>query len=174
MSAHTKWRRAWLVPGLVLALMAAAPAAVLAQDASGQQPAAAGARLGTRATLGPFTGQVFGGVTSQGWPVVVVISPKGKVLKFALAGLELTCSSGMKFPTQDSWRDVSIGAGGRFQRDVLVFPSGPLTGGSDSVTGKFNKKQLTVSGVWQLRLDFLINGQSDHCDSGPVRFTATR
>lgn len=127
---------------------------------------------------GPANGHVLGGMTAQRWPVVITISANGKRIQAAQAGLVLTCSSGDGFPVPDAWGDVPLQANGGVNVAAGILPStgnsaGSVTGGSDTFTGRLNRKRATFSGTWQLKLNFLMSsGQIDQCDSGRVAFSA--
>jgi hypothetical protein len=118
---------------------------------------------------------VFGGLTSQGWPVVAYIARSGKRLELAVIGLDMSCTSGSRFPLDDGVENLRIRANGTVHHFSAVPPTAgssvSITGGSDSFTGKLNRERLTFTGKWQLHLNFATsNGQTDQCDSGPVTF----
>jgi hypothetical protein len=129
-------------------------------------------------SAGPADGHTLGGLTSQHWPVVVQISRSGKRIPLISAGIELTCTSGLDLPIPDRWGNVPIGSGGAVNASTTVAPDSSgsgvsLTGGTDRLTGRYNRKQGTFSGVWRVELKFSLgNGRTDDCKSGAVSFTA--
>jgi hypothetical protein len=123
----------------------------------------------------PADGQTLGGLTSQQWPVVVEISRTGKRIPLISAGIDLTCPSGLDLPIPDQWDNVPIGPGGAVSASMNVppDPGASLSRGTDTLTGKFNRKRGAFSGVWRVEARFsLSNGQTDDCQSGAVTFTA--
>jgi len=136
----------------------------------------AGAGANAQGVPSPAAGKVLGGFTSQGWPVVLAISNNSKGIVTAGAGLDMSCASGASFGVPDRWRNLPIGPNGVVHvSDSIGAQQGSgasITGGTDSLTGKFNRKRGTFAGVWQLHLTFSMpNGQTDTCDSGRVTFT---
>ncbi len=128
-------------------------------------------------SAGPAAEQVLGGFTSQGWPVVIVISKDGKRIGLVETGLNMSCTSGDSFPLLDGWVRLPIAANGSVRGHTTIQPASgsavSITGGSDSFTGKLNRKRDTFAGTWQLQMSLAqTNGQTDQCDSGLVRFTA--
>jgi hypothetical protein len=121
---------------------------------------------------------VLGGLTSLGWPVVLEVSPNGKRIQFAVIGLDMNCTSGGSFSVMSSARSLPIRANGTVRRTESLPPfndgSGTsIMGGSRSISGRLNRKRWSFSGVWHEHVDFAMsNGQTDHCDSGTVAFTA--
>jgi len=165
----------WVRVGLgvvVVAVMATTGSTALAKSRSMLTPvkartAAGGSNLAA--------GQVLGGFTSQGWPVVLELSKDGKQIALAGIGLSMNCSSGAQFSTGDGWIHAPIAAGGKVREAAQITPAPKysLTGGSDSFTGKLNRRQVAFSGTWQLHLTYsMSNGQTDQCDSGRVAFSA--
>jgi len=125
----------------------------------------------------PASGEVLGGFTSQGWPVVVEISKDAKRINTIGIGLDMSCTSGQQAGLRDGWVRLPVGPRGKVHA-TLTIPASPgssvsLTGGSDSLTGTLNRRRLTFSGVWELILMFKDStGHVDKCDSGRVTFAA--
>jgi hypothetical protein len=137
--------------------------------------AAAGASA--QAVSVPAVGQILGGFTSQGWPVVIKLSKNHKRIADVRIGLRFNCTSGIRFAGEDGRQDLPISASGRVRSAEMIPPSpgssASLTGGMTSFSGKLDRKHSTFSGVWQLRLTFsMSNGQTDQCDTGRVTFAA--
>jgi hypothetical protein len=117
----------------------------------------------------------LGGFTSQGWPVVFELGRGGKLVTLVGAGLDLTCTSGNQFSLEDGWQLVGIAKNGKVNTAEQIPPAGSaLTGGSHSLTGRFNRQRSTFRGVWSLQLNFkLADGTTDQCQSGKVKLIAT-
>jgi hypothetical protein len=132
----------------------------------------------TAAAAAHSTRTVLGGFTSQGSPVVVVISPdRRRVVRVGIA-LDMRCTSGARFTQQDGGGPFPIGAGGRVRTAVNVAPAaGPsvsLVGGSDLFAGTLRRSGAAFAGIWRLQLVFrTADGHTDTCNSGRVTFSAT-
>jgi hypothetical protein len=134
----------------------------------------------SRATPGPVAGHVLGGVTSQGWPVVITVSSNGMWFAREVLALEMSCTSGTTFTAPAAGGSVVIGSNGWVSAAGTIPGSSAsagsgvtLTGGSESFTGRLNRKRGTFSGTWHMHLTMAMQGgQTDECDSGQVSFTA--
>lgn len=123
-------------------------------------------------------GMTLGGFTSQRWPVVVDVAKDGRRITQVALGLDMNCTSGGSFGTPDRFFDLPVWSNGSVHAAMLLppLPASPgstvsITGGSDSVTGRLDRRQATFIGTWQLHVDFQnSDGTSDHCDSGRVSF----
>jgi hypothetical protein len=143
----------------------------LAQAAAVSQP---------KTTTSPAAGRVLGGLTSQQSPVILDISKNSKRIDKAVTDLELNCTSGDQFWIPDSWSRSPLDSRGSASVHLTIPPdtSGgsngvTVTGGSDTFSGKLNRKTATFSGSWQLQLTFsMSDGTTDQCDSGLVTFEA--
>jgi hypothetical protein len=170
-------RRVAPVAAAVAAVMATAAPAVLASDRAAAPHHVATPFITARsAGVGPLTGKVLGGFTSQGWPIVADISTNGKRLVDARTGLSMTCSLGDDYSLLDGWRALPIPRNGKLSISVGIPPSSTgtikLLGGSDSITGRLNRKHWTFAGRWHLHITFqdTATNQLDQCDSGAVSF----
>jgi hypothetical protein len=176
-----RWLRALVVIGVGVGSMAAI-SSVSAQTRSDRTsiqgwklPGVTNA-LAAAATVRP-PGEVLGGFTSQGWPVVIAISKDGKRINAIGIGLDMSCTSGLNYGLRDFGSSIRLGPRGKIHLTAVIPPSPgsgvSLTGGSDSLTGTLNRQRLTFSGVWELILMFKDStGQVDKCDSGRVTFAA--
>jgi hypothetical protein len=184
MSEHgpnRKWRFLRRGLAVLLAVMATAASAVWARspaDHAWVQTRAAMTGANATAVAVPTAGHVLGGFTSQGWPVVLEISGNGKRIALVATGLDMGCTSGSGGPLEDGWQQLPIRAKGKVHAAITLPPFAgatvSITGGSRSFSGRFNRARSAFSGQWRLHLDFKYsNGQTDHCDSGRVTFTAT-
>jgi hypothetical protein len=125
----------------------------------------------------PTSAETLAGFTSQGWPVVIDVARGRGLVRIAATGLNMTCTAGDRFQTEDTWVILNIQRNGRVHGTTQISPvpgtSVSITGGSDSLIGKFNRERSVFRGVWQLRLSFATQaGKTDSCQSGPVRVTA--
>ena len=145
-----------------------------------QLEAAAAAATKPPSAVLPASGKTLAGFTSQKLPVVLQISKKDKRVDVIEAVFNMTCSSGDQLVLPAGWVKLPLSKKGVVNAAVEIPPSAPaagatvaLTGGTDVFTGKLNAKKATLSGVWDLHLEFsLPNNQTDQCDSGPVTFRA--
>jgi hypothetical protein len=146
-----------------------------------RQLEAAAAAVKPPANVLPAAGKVLGGFSSQQMPVVFQIARKDKRINLAATALNMTCRSGDQFVAPDSWVKLPLTKKGVVNELVQIPPLTPtpgstvvVTGGTDRITGKLNAKQATLSGTWELQLDFSMPGtnQTDQCDSGRVTFKA--
>jgi hypothetical protein len=120
-------------------------------------------------------GRILGGLTAQGWPVVLAVSKNEKQVVGTVAGIVLSCSSGQQFPIEDAWARLRIGPAGTVRTSAVIHTSGTssgtaITGGSHSMQGKLNRKTGDFSGVWHVALSFTTSSGPDQCDSGNVAF----
>jgi hypothetical protein len=131
------------------------------------------------AAQGPNRGAVaLGGFTSQGWPIVLELGRGGKLVTVAAAGMDMTCASGDRFSVEDGWQLLDIAKNGKIHASEQIPPgqgqAATLTGGSHSLTGRFDRHRLTFRGTWTLQLNFkAADGTTDQCQSGPVKLIAT-
>jgi hypothetical protein len=120
---------------------------------------------------------VLGGLTSQGFPVLMEVARNGRQVKRAVAGIGLRCSAGGRFADSDSWTRIPVNRRGSFKatyRDSFMSEGDQVTI-SDSVEGKVNAKRTGVTGHWRnIMVVREPNGTVDTCDSGSVRFSARR
>ncbi len=158
-----------------IAILLGSPAAVgLTADAT----AATHSQRASSTAITPSIGAgVFGGFTSKGWPVVLELTRNGKLVKRAVGGIELRCTSGDMFTTADKWTQLPVRAGrfGDSYRDRST-EGGQIFEWSDSMKGRLNRKRTRISGSWrnQLVVRNAAGAITDTCDSGPLRFTARR
>jgi hypothetical protein len=134
---------------------------------------AAPAQAVTRPIHDPAAGRVLGGISAQGWPVVMAISKNDNQVVGTLAGIVLSCNSGQQFTIEDAWSKLRIGTGGAVHAGSAIHPppssSGvSVTGGSHSLNGKLNRRTGDFSGVWHLQVNFSTSSGPDQCDSGNV------
>ena len=127
-----------------------------------------------QATSAAAAGAVYGGVTPQGWPVVVELNKSRKQVVKATIGLGLNCTSGGLIPLPDEYRKLKISKKGKFGGSFGPAPShnpdGTTTVFEGSMSGKLNSAKTKLSGKWQFKLtEHAATGAvTDTCDSGSV------
>jgi hypothetical protein len=168
-----RWQQLLLIAGATIAVTWTAAAATA--WGSGPAEGFSTARAGLSAASG--AGTVLGGFTSQRWPVVIMMSRDRSHITRVGIGLEMRCTSGMRFGTEDGWSAVPVGSGGKVRVSAKIPPSPgsgvSLVGGSDLFAGTLSHASTAFSGVWHLHLVFRTSdGHADTCDSGRVSLTA--
>jgi hypothetical protein len=159
--------------GLVALSISAAVGVPLAASASAHSDAPYARSAAT-------AGVTFGGLTSQGWPVVVQFNKSQRRVVRAVIGLDLRCTSGGFARLSDRFVDLRVNTSRKFRASF-----GPITQRFDdgssydlegSISGALNRARSKVSGKWHLKLtDHDSAGAvTDTCDSGSVRWTATQ
>jgi hypothetical protein len=171
--------RLWLVAVGILAI--AAPLAFAG-------PATTGRTTAYRLHLAPHAvtsakkapvGQVFGGKTSQGWPVVVEVSKDGKKVVSALAAVELTCTSGMSLFNPDGYSTMPLSAKGAFKAAFGPQPLGSMPPdrtviGQGAATGARNAAGTKMKGTWTETFTVVDPAGTtvDTCTTGNLTWTA--
>jgi hypothetical protein len=133
-------------------------------------------RFGTAIVLG----NVLGGSTAQGFPVVLETSKAGRMVTRAMVAIRLSCSSGGTVTVPDGYQKLAVSRTRKFSSAF-----GPLTQRNDdgtttdfegTISGTFNKSRTSVSGTWSLKgTDHDAAGAvTDTCDSGRVNWKATQ
>jgi hypothetical protein len=116
---------------------------------------------------------VFGGLTSDGWPVVAEVTADGRKVKRIVGAIYATCSRGgsLAFPSQ--WHDLRISRSRTFKasyHDSEVVDGVEVTM-SESLVGKVNRTRTKLSGTWRASTTFKEpDGTTDTCDSGSLKF----
>lgn len=132
----------------------------------------------TPVAAAPFVGNTYGGVTSQGQPVVVDMKPTRRQIVRAVVALELTCTSGTGFVVPDRYTRVPVTRSGKFR---VAF--GPITQRNDDgtttdvegrVSGALNRARTAINGSWSLSATEhdTTGAVTDTCSSGSVRWKA--
>jgi hypothetical protein len=166
-------RAALLAATIVLTILAGVALATPSRQTQHQAVARA-ALAGAVGTKGP---DVLGGVTADGWPVVFRLSANGRMLTLAAIGVNMNCTSGAHYSTQDGWMKAPVTAHGRVallgSTPLHTFADGSSLSESDVVVGAVTSKRDRLSGTWDVHDSWIAaDGTRDSCDSGPVRFTA--
>lgn len=178
MSTHVA-NRAWRYVGGVVVVILAVVASSSSLASARTLSSAEAAKLNPLPQIAPppVAGEVLGGFTSQGWPIVLEISKDGTSVSVVRTVLSMTCTLGDKFSIGVGEGNLSISPRGNILAR-LQFPPSPgssvsLTGGTERLAGRLDRKHARFSGSWGLHLSFAMsNGQTDQCDSGRVKLHA--
>jgi hypothetical protein len=144
-------------------------------------PVTATARLehgAPRAVTAAVGGTVYGGVTSQDFPVVIQTNRNGRKVTDATIAIRANCTSGGFVVVPDGYREMSVSKKRKFSASF-----GPTTERNDdgtttdfegTISGSFNKARTTASGRWSFKATQhdAAGAVADTCDSGSIRWTA--
>ena len=123
-------------------------------------------------------GLVYGGQTSQGWPVVIQANKSRRQVVRAITALHLECTTGDFSNIPDAYIRLPVNKRRRFSAsfgpDTNRNPDGTTADFSGSISGAFNRARSKVSGTWHFHItEFDTSGaQTGTCDSGNVRWSA--
>jgi hypothetical protein len=131
-----------------------------------------------RTTAAAKVGNTYGGMTSQGHPVVVDLTSDRRKLVRALLAIEMPCTSGGTAFLTDEYNALRVSKKGKFGTAF-----GPVTVRNDDgtttdvqgrISGKLNASRTKITGTWQLSgTDRDAAGAVlDTCDSGSVSWRA--
>ena len=124
------------------------------------------------------TGVMFGGVTPQGWPVLIELNKNRRRVVQAVVGITLPCRSGEFWFYQDPYDDLALNRKRRFSAsfgpDTTRNDDGTTSDLEGSMSGRLNRARSKVSGTWRLKLTLYDNAGAvtETCDSGTVRWSA--
>jgi hypothetical protein len=122
-------------------------------------------------------GVMYGGVTPQGWPVVIEVTPNHRQVVRSRMGFDLTCQAGGFTSSADGYVHLAIHKNRRFafsySNSRVNNDDGTFTLWSGSIRGRMNKAGTKISGSGRLEFtDHAANGPTtDTCDSGVVKFS---
>lgn len=180
MTGQSRGRRAkWLRVAFVVSAAIALHALVgSAQAAAVDGRTLATARVAAVGGGGSPAWRTLAGFTSQHFPVFFKVSNDGKMVLAGGIGISMTCTSGGTVVWPDAFARVPIHPDGRLQANYAsptILTNGTASSMSDALTARLNPKHSQLSGTWQLSANFTFpDGTTDHCDSGPVSFSATK
>jgi hypothetical protein len=148
---------------------------------AGSLAVAQGAAATTKA--GVAHGVIYGGFTTQDYPVVLELSKTGRQIVKASIVLDLKCAVPPDASLPDSYTKLPISAAGKFAYTAPVtrIPATPTTPAIDvsgTITGQIDKAKTRIKGTWQLKIvshdpmDPTGVAVSDTCDSGVLHYTA--
>jgi hypothetical protein len=124
------------------------------------------------------TGVIYGGRTSQGWPVVIELRKDQRRVVQAVIGLQLPCTSGNLASLPDRWVNMKVNKrrrfSARFGPETERYADGTSSAFQGSISGALNRARSKVSGKWRLKItDYDAAGAVvDTCDSGSVGWSA--
>jgi hypothetical protein len=122
------------------------------------------------------SGVVYGGETTQDWPVVVQAARDRKSIAKLVIALSLKCGTGAPIVNRDRYDKLKLTAGGRFENHYGPVTTkngdGTTTDYRGSVTGRLTSARVTATS--RLSGDFhdAAGKLADTCDSGKVSWTA--
>jgi hypothetical protein len=126
---------------LAIAVLAAAPLAAPAKPDRGA----------TLATSSAAAGVVYGGLTSQEFPVIVEVNTKRRKVVRTDSAIRLTCTAGGFVTIHDAFGRLRISKTGKFSASFGPEPErnddGTTTDLEGSVSGAFNSRRTKVSGT---------------------------
>jgi hypothetical protein len=121
----------------------------------------------------------FGGVTSQGLPIIVDVNGSKRQVVRVLTAVDLTCTpSGLVAVVPDGFRRLSVSKQRKFKAtfgpQTQRNADGTTTDYQGSMTGRFNRAKTTATGTWRLTaVDHDATGAvTDTCASGAVTWRA--
>jgi hypothetical protein len=119
----------------------------------------------------------FGGLTSDGWPVMAQVTSDGRRVKRIVGAIYATCSQGGGFAIPSEWRDLRISRSGAFK--ASYHDTGVVDGEevmmSETLVGKVNRARTKLSGTWRASTTVKEpDGTTDTCDSGSLKFSLHR
>lgn len=132
----------------------------------------------SRATTAAAGGTVYGGVTAQGFPVVIETSKNGRKVVRAAIALRLPCTAGGFFTVPDGYMGMSVSKmrkfGASFGPETNRNDDGTTTDFEGSVRGAFNKARTKASGKWSVKATVhdAAGAITDTCASGSISWAA--
>lgn len=167
--------------GLVVSAAASGSSSIVGSLDGSDHAARHGVHQGGAAAVRTAAGRavIYGGLTSQVWPVFIETSANGRRIKRAVVALEPKCSpSGEEFSFPDRYANVPVNRRGRFsvrQTDGGI-EDGYRYEDTYRFSGRVEPRRRRVTGVshYSGRITEVATGAVETCDSGPVRFSARR
>jgi hypothetical protein len=120
----------------------------------------------------------YGGVTGQGWPVVVELSRNKRRVVRAVVGIALRCTAGGFAFYSDPYGNLAVNRKRKFSAsfgpDTERHDDGTTSDFEGSMSGRLNRARSKISGTWRFKVTDYDNAGAvvDVCDSGSVRWTA--
>lgn len=170
-------RRFGLVHGVSRVRLGAVLAAAFLCS-SAQTAASAPQQAPAHGRTAAAVGVIYGGITSQQFPVVLQVSKSRRQIVSAIIGIRAICTSGSAFTAPDGYRRLSISRKGKFSAsfgpDTIRHDDGTTTDLEGSIRGTFNAARTRASGKWRFKgTDHDGTGAvTDTCDSGSVSWRA--
>ena len=157
--------------------------AVVAIAAAVGVPLAASASPGNG---GPYVrsaavvGETYGGVTPQGWPVVIQLSKSQRRVVRVAVGFDLACTAGGFVSYGDTYVDLRVNTRRKFRAsfgpDTQRYDDGTTSDFEGSISGTLNRARSKVSGKSRLKVTDYDNAGvvTDTCDSGIISWSAVQ
>jgi hypothetical protein len=170
-------RRSGLVRGVSRVRSGAVFAAALLCT-SPQMAASAPQESPSQGRTAAAAGVIYGGMTSQQFPVVLEVSKNRRRVLNAIIGIRATCTSGDTVTGPDNYRRLSISKKGKFSASfgpvTLRHDDGTTTDVEGSIRGTFNATRTQASGKWRLKGTYHdgTGAVTDTCDSGSISWRA--
>jgi hypothetical protein len=129
-------------------------------------------------SAGGASGLVFGGRTSQGWPVVIELSRNRRQVAQAVIGIRLPCTTGRFANLPDRYVRLPVNRRRKFSSsfgpETFRNDDGTTSDFEGSISGSFNRARTRASGRWQLKITDHDNSGAvtGTCDSGSVSWSA--
>ena len=165
------------VPVRMRALGAVLLPAICVLSTIAMSPLGAEVAYADGATAASRTVVTFGGLTSNGWPVMAQVTSDGRRVKRIVGAIYASCSQGGGFAAPSQWRDLRISRSRTFKasfHDSEVVDGVEVTM-SESLVGKVNRARTKLSGTWRASATFKeADGTTDTCDSGSLKFSLQR
>ena len=133
-----------------------------------------GATTQARSAATTAAAVVYGGVTPQGFPVVIELSKDRRHVVRGAIALRMPCTTGGVTVQPDDYRDLPVSRAGKFRVSfgpvTVRNDDGTTTDWSGKATGVLNDAKTKLVGTWQLKLvDHDAAGAvTDTFDSGTV------
>lgn len=123
-------------------------------------------------------GVIYGGLTSQRFPVVIEVSTNRRQVVSATLAIRTMCTSGATLTVPDSYIRLPISKkrrfGASFGPQTIRNDDGTTTDLEGTVRGTFNAARTKASGKWRFKAtDHDASGAvTDTCDSGSISWRA--
>jgi hypothetical protein len=122
-------------------------------------------------------GVVYGGITPQGFPVMVELRKNHRRVVRTAIGLRLSCTTGATLSLADNYSKGGISGRkfhGSFGPETSQRDDGTTWASEGSFKGKLNASATKITGTWQLDVTIrdAAGNVTDTCDSGVVHWSA--
>ena len=149
-----------LVPA-VWALGSVAVSPLAAEVAHADGPSAASSTLA-----------MYGGTTSNGWPVFAEVTSNGRKIKRIVGTIAADCTQGGELVFPSTWRDLRVTRAGAFRaryENTDTLDNGVDVTASEALSGKLNRAHTRISVRWHASTTFRSpDGTVDTCDTGTL------
>lgn len=115
---------------------------------------------------------VYGGITSNGWPVFAEVTSNGRMIKRMVGAIASDCTQGETSVFPSEWRNVPISRARTFRasyQDSDTLDDGVEVTLSETVSGKLNRAHTRISARWHATITMRSpDGTVDTCDTGTL------